>query len=148
MVVTALLILALAGQEPSSVMNQIDNPEEVHLWGQGTADGKNYDFVVSEIALQKTPEWFPEKQDPPFTIPQAIAAAKKAALADHPKFDDLVTSSVEIRRVGAFRSKNRWFYRVEFNPVIEGQTFFGNDITVVLLMDGTVVKPREKSGHW
>ena len=143
-----LLVLAAMGQQQSSVMNQWENPDEVTLWGQGTADGKKYSFIVSAAALAKTPEWIAEKQEPPFSILQAIAAAKKAALADHPKFDDVVADSVEVRRAPGARSDNYWFYRVELSPVIEGRRLFGSDLTVVLLMDGTIVKPQERKGHW
>jgi len=147
MLVGALLITALVAQQPSSVMNEIRSPDEVYLWGQGTADGKNYAFIVPEATLAETPEWLPEKQDPPLAIPQAIAIANKAALTDHPKFEGLAPASVELRPASSVHSKNRWFYCIGFSPVLEGQIFWGNEITVVLLMDGTVVKPSERTGH-
>ncbi|HVT14712.1 MAG TPA: hypothetical protein VHQ90_00845 [Thermoanaerobaculia bacterium] len=149
-IVAFTLVLVAADQPcaPSSIMSEARNAEEVFLWGRGTVDGKNYDYIVTESVLAKTPEWLPEKQEPPLSIPAAMAIAKKVALADHPKFETVVAAAIEIRPASSYRSKNRWFYSLDFAPVLEGQPYYGNEITVVLLLDGTVVKPRERqAGH-
>ncbi len=143
-----VLMAALAGQQASSIMNEVPPSREVFLWGQGLANGKHYVFASTEETVGKTPEWFPEKTDPPLAVSRAIAIAKKAALEDHPKFDDLIVSSVEVRRAGCVRSDNRWFYLVDFSPVIDGQSFSGSEITAAVLMDETVVRPQEKNAPW
>ena len=42
-------------------------------------------------------------------------------------------------------AKNKWFFAFSVAPIIDGESLFGGQFSVVVLMDGTVVEGRKKS---
>ena len=140
-----LLITLLALQSQSSVVNTFPGADETRLWSQGLADGRNFDYTVKTAALSKVPKWTPEKQNPPLSFPRAVEIAQHAVKADHPEFHELMVWSFRLQHVGALEFQNRWFYVVEMYPMVGGKLSYQTEISVVVLMDGTVVKPTEKA---
>jgi hypothetical protein len=112
---------------------------EIMLFSLGTMDGRQFDYVVRKEAFAGMLEWRPENQDPPLPLPRAIGIAKRAGCIEHPEFEDL-----ELGRVEIISAQKRWFYTIGLWPVLKGQLLHANQVTVVVLMDGTVVKPVEK----
>jgi hypothetical protein len=137
------LICALSDGRQSSVVNTFPGADEVYLWGQGLADGRHFEYVVQKRDFEKVPAWVPEKDPLPLTIARAIEIAKRVVRADHPEFPDLMPWTIELHQAGSGR-RNIWFYILHFYPVVEGGPSIYSEISVVALMDGTVVKPREK----
>ena len=136
-------LIALASQ--SSVVNTLPGADETRLWGEGLADGRHFDYTVKTTALSRVPEWFPERQDPPLSFPRAVEIATSAVKADHPEFHEFTLWTFRVQRIAAVEFQNRWFYVVEMYPMIEGKVLHQTDISVVVLMDGTVVKPTERA---
>ncbi len=59
----------------------------------------------------------------------------------NPKIDDFKIRSISIDKVGFSSIPNRWFYRIDFDPVLGDHKLFGSSFTAVILMDGTIVEP-------
>ena len=114
------------------------------LWGYGQEDGKSFEYVVSEARFAKVPEWAPEKQTPPLPIAKAIEVAKQAARAEHPEFKELLPWNISINQASSRDAHYRWFYVIEFYPLANGQPSSFTQVTALVLMDGGIVKPRER----
>jgi hypothetical protein len=140
-VIGFILIYALAGAQQSSVVSRSPAADEVYLWGQGLPDGRNFDYVVSEEAFDRPPQWLPEEGLPPLAIARAIKIARSTIRADHPELADLKPWTIELTQASC-RHKSSWFYVLSFYPVADPSA--QTTITVVILMDGTVAKAREK----
>jgi hypothetical protein len=144
MSVGAFVLALVAAAQQSSVVSTMPGANEVFLWGQGLVDGRNFDYVVTNDAMAKVPEWMPDKQDPPLKISRAIELAKQAAKGDHSDFTDLLLESIQMRPSSSADHQDRWFYIVGMYPFVGGKLSVHTEVTVVILMDGTVVKPTEK----
>jgi hypothetical protein len=146
---SVLLICSLAGQQPpahqpSVLVTTYKGSDEVMLWGQGDPDGRMFEYTVTKSEFGKLPAWLPEKEAPPLTIARAIEIAKKATRADHPEFVELMPWEIHINQVGSYDGQSRWFYVVRMYPVVNGSPSISSGISVVVLMNGTVVKPHER----
>jgi hypothetical protein len=118
---------------------------EVILRDMTGADCIREVFAISEDVASKLPQWLPSKELPPLSIAKAIAVATEWATKQHPKFDSVELRSIELGKVGWGRYPDRWYYLLQFEPVIEKRRFFGGEVTVALTMDGTVVAPRSET---
>jgi len=136
------LALALSVGAPA-VSAQTAGDERV-LFSTSSEGGATTEFWASDAVLLKTPEWRPADGDPPLSVSRAVAIATAAARAQHPKFDDLEVRDVHIMAASCGRAVTRWFYSIDFSPVIDGQKMYGGNIGAVVLMNGDVVEPRIK----
>lgn len=136
-------IASAQDQEPSSVLNSWDqDPGMIYLTGRGTADGRMFEYKIEPAALKDTPAWIPGKTDPPLSVPKAIAIAKQTALADYTRFQEFQPAQIELMPIGSRTAQNQWFYVISLYPVVEKLIVYDSDITVVILMNGFVVKPK------
>jgi hypothetical protein len=140
-VLYALCCFATEEPERSSILSTWENPDEVYLYGQGTPDHKMYEYKVMEQDLAKVPEWLPDKDNPPLAVPEAVKIAIQTAKEDYPSFDDFMLTSIQFMQAGSHKNRNRWFYVINLYPEIDGNPQIGSQITVVALMNRTVVKP-------
>jgi hypothetical protein len=107
-------------------------------------DGRTLVFTITRERAESLPDWEPDTQPPPLALMKAINLAKAAARKRQPKFDDLKVTSVNLNGINCYPAiPGKWYYVVHMSPVMDGRTFFGG-IWEVVLMDGTVVEPREK----
>jgi hypothetical protein len=107
--------------------------------------GQHHVYSISESSLVGLPEWRPEKDPPPLSIAKAATFAREWARKEHPKFDDLQLRNIQLQEIQCSSPvRNRWFYMLSFDPVVEGRTSWSRDVTVVVLMDGAIVTPVEK----
>jgi hypothetical protein len=118
--------------------------DERILFSTSSDGGDTTEFWASDAALLKTPEWRPADGDPPLSVASAVAIATAAARAQHPKFDDVEVRDVHIMAGSCGRGATRWFYSIDFSPVIDGQKMYGGNIGAVVLMNGDPVNPRIK----
>ncbi len=114
----------------------------IYLTGRGTADGRMFEYKIEPAALKDAPAWMPGKTDPPLSVPKAIAIAKQTALADYSRFKEFHPGQIELMPIGSRAAENQWFYVISLYPVVEKLTAYDSDITVVILMNGFVVKPK------
>jgi hypothetical protein len=127
---------------PSVLVTTYRNAEEVYLYGQGTPDGRMFEYSVSKAAFEKLPAWAIEKDPPPLAISRALEIAKRATRSEHPEFTDFVVSAISLHQSGSHSGKTRWFYDINMYPIADGEPSFDSQVTVVVLMDGVVVKPK------
>lgn len=64
----------------------------------------------------------------------------------HPDLQKLVVSQVTLKAQGESGPGTRegWFYRIEYQPVVAGKRLWGGEFVAVVLFDGTVVVPRQE----
>lgn len=117
----------------------------IRVYLRGDANNNMYAYKASREEVFNVPEWLPDKSNPPLTIPGALTIAKVAAQSEFPQYKDFEVGGLDINPipVPSFFSqlKNRWFYVVELHPKIDGETQRDDRVWVVVLMDGTVIKP-------
>jgi hypothetical protein len=107
-----------------------------------TSDGKTTIHKITASEAQKLPEWDPESGKPaPLELSTAIKLGKEWMKKKNPKMDDFTVGSISVEKVGYGSIPNRWFYKVEFDPIVGGQKLFGSQFMAVVLMNGTVVEP-------
>ena len=117
--------------------------DRVGLRDMTDASGNRTVHEITSAVAEKQVAWDPEKQQPPLSVVDAVAIAKKWATAQYSKFEDLRVSSIELSPMCMPQLKNRWFYTIQFEPTLYGKSVYGYEIFVVVLFDKTVV-PSEK----
>jgi hypothetical protein len=115
--------------------------EEVHLGELTDSDGIKFKYAVAESAIVKTPEWTGSNDSPPLQISKAVIIAKDWVKKKNPKLDDFQVSKIHIQRIGCSSIKNRWYYEIDFQGILDGRTLFGPDYIAKVLMDGTIIEP-------
>ena len=107
-----------------------------------TSDGKSTIHKISVAKARALDEWDPESGDPaPLSFKKAITEGKAWMMKKYPKMDDFQVRSITIEKMGWSSLRNRWYYKIEFNPIVGGQKLFGSMFTAVVLLDGSVVEP-------
>jgi hypothetical protein len=134
-ILRSLLLLLLAW--PS-----IATANEVTLFGQGDMETM-YNWAVSNEKLLAQPQWSPAAGPPPLPISKAVDLARAWMKKRHPDVKDFAIASVTLAPSNACCSgaTERWYYRVEFYPIVGGQRLYGGHFIAVVLFDGTVVEP-------
>ena len=126
-------------------ISEAQTKPNITLYQMRTANGVNENFSITEKMAVKVPEWYPAKSSvPPLTIDRATNLAKEWIKKKDPKSKGFDVSSIKMSRIVWPGIANKWFYLIDFERMIEGYGSTGEDIFVVILMDGTIV-PSEKS---
>jgi hypothetical protein len=102
--------------------------------------GKKYEFRISEQALQNTPVWTPDQDNPPLSARSAIDIAKNEMAALLPNGKDWRLYEVTLRPLD-----DHWVYLVQFLEPLRpdgGGQQLSNGFQVVVLMNGVAVMPR------
>jgi hypothetical protein len=105
--------------------------------------GKDFETAVTSEALKKTPDWHDEQENPP------VSARKAMKLATGVKDSLLKDSSTKWKLIGLCldaQFEKKWVWLVSFSPepqVTDADQPPTDLITVVVLMDGTVLGPTE-----
>jgi hypothetical protein len=100
-------------------------------------------FEVDIPIVQSSPQW-DGKGEPPLSVAQAILKAEAWLREAHADLRGIPIQSYAIALNRVPRSANlpnRWIYRIEFVPAGMVASTVARPITVVLLLDGTVVPP-------
>ncbi len=90
----------------------------------------------------KTPEWDGNSDTLPLKLSEAIILGQKWLKKANPKFDDFQVREISISRVGNSKIKDRWYYSLDYQSVVEGRTLYGSPFIVKILMDGAVIEPK------
>jgi len=100
-------------------------------------NGKQYIFAVWANQLQKMPSWPKKLQNPPLPILRAIVLARCDLLSFLPIAAKWDCENVTWSPMGTLK----WMYFVKFRPhynYINGKQV---SVTIIVLMDGTAIKP-------
>lgn len=116
----------------------------ITLFGQG--DMKTmFNWEVPRDRFESLPRWTPSSGVPPLPISRAIEIATGWIKARNPKIDGFEVSTITLAVSHSWtddQPNDRWYYKIEFNPVVNGKMLYGGQYTAVVLFDGTVVEPR------
>lgn len=117
--------------------------KDVFLLGEGDASTLHR-WEAPRGQYQALPRWTPASgEQPPLPIAKAVELGKvwiRKRYADVKHFE---VTSVALMRAGCcVAADERWFYRLQFEPVVGGQRMFGGRFVAVVLLDGTVVDPK------
>ncbi|ROZ63872.1 hypothetical protein [Ramlibacter sp. WS9] len=121
-------------------------PVGVSLIGEGR-DNVMQNWEVSHEKWRAQPKWHPSSTNPPpLPIAKAVEIADSWLRKRHADVNKLALSQVMLRTQSqtGHGVDERWFYRIEFQPVIAGRKVWGADLVAVVLFDGTVVVPRSE----
>jgi hypothetical protein len=115
----------------------------ITLFGHGSGDGLMYQFEVPAERVEKLPGWNPSDRPPPLPISTAVTTGETWIKARNPEIKQFELGAVTLSRVTwPSEFADRWYYRIEFNPIVAGQRLYGGQFTAVILFDGSVVEPR------
>ena len=103
---------------------------------------KKVSVEVTELAVDKTPSWLENSENPPLSAKQAIQKASK--------FKDTIVVDTKdekwVLRDAALcpfhGEKWYWLIRFEAEPFAASFSGVPHDLKLAVLMDGTVVKPE------
>ncbi len=137
MIVTSMLLAALlaAGSAPSG--------RETTVMIYTGSDGTMLRFAVQESDLASVPTWRPEEgQAAPLDLKFAIALGRDAVRKHHPDVQEFDLSWVTLGRLEP-PHHDVWYYHIRFAPVVGGQALKGGLYIACILMNGTVIEPKE-----
>jgi len=118
----------------------------VVLFGQG--DMKTmYQWEVSSQKFSTQPRWSPSSGAPPLTIEKAVEIATEWIKKKNPEIKNFALTSVAFSVGQAWEAQpsERWYYRIEFQPIVGGQRLYGGQFIAVVLFDGSIVEPRAEN---
>ena len=139
-ILRAILLIALM---PTALSAQ---PSSVFLLGEGR-DNVMQNWEVAREKWDAQPKWTPSSAGPPpLSVGKAVEASELWLRKRHPELTQLAVSQIVLRMQSAAGSgtKDGWFYRVEFQPIVAGKKVWGADLVAVVLFDGTVVTPKSE----
>ena len=140
--VVLTLVIALAA--PAREAAALQGAREIFLWGIGVPGGAMLEYSVPGKDFAQIPQWNPEKELPPFPISRAVSAAKKALRSEHSDWreDETLLWSVQLQQAQSTEYPKRWFYVFMFRRMMAEQPLPRGEATIVVLMNGSVVKPK------
>ena len=122
---------------------QSDDATQIEWRNESDAFGKSYVSEVSWGQLAKSPSWEKNADNPPISPRRALSIAVREA--------DRIKSPKGFRRtlhgLALVPVRDKWLWEVSFIWEVEvgGSTGIPNNFDVLILMDGSVVKPIVRS---
>ncbi len=109
------------------------------------AFSKQYDVSVTTEALERSPQWKTGNENPPLSAMKAIALAAglKESLVKDDEDSKWYLMSANLTPAAV---EGKWFWLVEYEAVFQkgGSSGPRDNLRLVVLMDGTVIKPVVK----
>lgn len=100
-------------------------------------------LFITQAEIERTQAWRPEDGEPPLSVSPAYRTVKAWGQQHYARYDDVSVRDISLRRYGCSLVQERWYYVVELNPIIDGNELWAIGNWAAVLMDGTVVVPRE-----
>lgn len=106
------------------------------------SDGAESRWSVTESELIKLPVWHPEDGEPvPFNLRLAIDLARDSVRKRNPDIAEFVLSDIKMSRCN-HPFEDRWYYLIQFRPVVGGHAMIGGLYFGCVLTNGVVVEPE------
>ncbi len=132
-----LILLAACGADAAGTA-------EYPIRSSNEADGTKIGWYVSDAHFLKTPKWiFDGKNSPPLDMPAAHQRAYDWLKRSFPKMSSFKLRSYGLFSSGNSRAPDRWYYTFDFVGDLDGSMVMNSRFSVVVLMDGEIVEPRE-----
>jgi hypothetical protein len=104
-------------------------------------DGRTTELRLDFDKLARLSTWTPGNTDPPLSIAKASQLALAWGKQRYRRYDSVEIAEIMLTRAGCHVTSPRWYYRVQFRPMMDGNGVLGYDQFVAVLMDGTIVEP-------
>jgi hypothetical protein len=108
-----------------------------------TQGGPRIALVLDEKRVTATPTWNPVNGDPPLSVAKATAIALAWGKERSKGFDSASIREVTLTAFACGAHENFWYYRIDFVPIRGGVKKFELGSSVAVLLDGSLVRPRE-----
>jgi hypothetical protein len=101
-----------------------------------------YITTLSDEVLERTPKWNETDENPPVSARKAISLAN--GLADKLEPDNDANWKRRLEGIQLCQKGQNWFWQAEYEwrPRIGGLGGLPPFLTIIVLMDGTVVQPK------
>ena len=106
-------------------------------------DGTRVELIVDSALVEKTPAWHPGQGEPPLSLARAIEIGAAWGKDRYKRFDSVEIREISLRSMGCSALRDRWYYVVDFTPVMDGNRMFGSFNWAAVLFDGTVIGTTE-----
>jgi len=107
-------------------------------------DGVNIGLFITPNDMKNSPNWDVSGNDEP---PIGVVQSKKIAIdfvkKKHQEFDDVRIKNIKLNMADCTNGISGWYYLYTINPVIDGNELWGKGNWIAVLMDGSVIEPRE-----
>jgi hypothetical protein len=105
-------------------------------------DGTRIGLVATDADLARDTAWTPGHGEPPISAGQAYDLARAWARVNWKRYDSFGLESISLQTLGCDSSNKKWVYVVSLAPIIDGNRLFGSTYVVGVLMDGSIIAPR------
>lgn len=106
-------------------------------------DGTSYRWEIPRPTAVALAPWNPTASPVPLSIGDAAQTGEAWLRQRNQEFKAFEITNVNLSRMQPTLMPDRWFYRLDFDPIVEGRRLVGGGKYVaVVLLDGTVVEPR------
>ena len=114
-------------------------PQNVAILRRASADGVTTIWDVARERFDRQPTWRPDAgTPPPLSVADALQAANDWIQKRESRTSSTLMQSASLQRLSGLQ----WYYRVEYAQQTATPSSASDRVTVVVLLDGTVVEPR------
>lgn len=106
-------------------------------------DGTQIGLFISQAQIERTQAWKPEQGEPPLSFSAAYRTVKEWGRQHYTRYDGVNVRELSLKKYGCSFVSDRWYYVFDLNPVIDGNELWSSGSWAAVLMDGTVIGPRE-----
>jgi hypothetical protein len=105
-------------------------------------DGAELRFVATESQIAAVPAWHPEDgQAAPLDLRLAINLGRDSVRKRNPEIVEFALRSITMSRLDP-PYDDRWYYFIQFRPIVGGRPMVGGLYFGCVLANGTVVEPE------
>lgn len=131
-------ILAAGGSSPT---------KPIPLLKMTASDGAELQWSVAESQFASVPAWHPEEGEPaPLDLRLAITLARDSVRKRNPDITEFALSNIKMCR-GDHPFEDRWYYLIQFRPVVGGRPMSGGLYVGCVLANGIVVEAETGKGE-
>ncbi|MCW8930606.1 MAG: hypothetical protein OQL19_10245 [Gammaproteobacteria bacterium] len=106
-------------------------------------NGKEVGIFVDWKKINNTPSWNIENEEPPISVGNAVLIVNKWQKENHSSLENYTIDSFTLHKYHCNKVDDKWVYILNFTPSDYMSRMSATRYMVAVLMDGTVVTPRE-----
>ena len=139
LIASAMMALFLFATGPVAACGGGDYP----VMSTRKDDGTQIGLFISQAQIDRTQAWKPELEEPPLSVSAAYRAAIDWGRQHYTRYDGVNVRELSLNKYNCSLVSDRWYYVFDLNPVIDGNELWSGGNWAAVLMDGTVIGPRE-----
>jgi TonB family protein len=121
-----------------SMAPAVGPPQNVTILRRTNADGTNVVWDVTRDRFDRQPAWRPDAGTPPLSLSDAMRTANEWIQKNHARSNPGLLQSASLLKFGGMS----WYYRIEYAMVPVTADNASERVTVIVLLDGSVVEPK------